>query len=557
MTGIRDIIRRNAIQNRLEYGRANKKAVMGRVISEYPQAKKNISQIMELIDSIVGKVNAMEAAELKRYKLEERDTEEKETELKLPGDPREVVMRFAPNPNGPATLGSARGIIVNSELSKRYQGKFILRFDDTDPKIKKPMPEAYGWYIEDCRWLNCNPDEIYYASDRIKEYYRFAEELIKTGNAYVCFCTQKEFKKLKDKKKGCSHRDTTPKKNLELWKRMLQGEYMEGECVLRIKTDIENKDPALRDWVAFRVVKEEHPRVGGKYVVWPMLDFESAIEDHILGITHIIRGKDLMDSEKRQRFIYSYLGWEYPVTLHWGRIRIHEFGKFSTSKLKKDIAEGRYSGWDDPRIPTLMALRKRGISPKAVRNLMVNLGLGESDIEISMKNLYAENRKIMDSKANRYFFVADPVELSIAGASPINVEVPLHPTFPERGNRSFHLKTDDSGNMKLSICGDDAVKLRKGGEIRLRNLFNVKIENIREGGVKATRLYERNLDVPKIHWVQDHIQAKVVTPSKVVAGYCEPMCRDIKEGDIIQFERFGFVRADQKEGELIFYFAHR
>ncbi|MCK4491607.1 MAG: hypothetical protein KAU03_03220, partial [Candidatus Altiarchaeales archaeon] len=303
--------------------------------------------------------------------------------------------------------------------------------------------------------------------------------------------------------------------------------------------------------------KEEHPRVGGKYEVWPMLDFESAIEDHILGITHIIRGKDLMDSEKRQRFIYSYLGWEYPVTLHWGRIRIHEFGKFSTSKLKKDIVEGRYTGWDDPRIPTLMALRKRGISPKAVRNLMVNLGLGESDIEISMKNLYAENRKIMDSKANRYFFVADPVELSIAGASSINVEVPLHPTFPERGNRSVHLKTDDSGNMKLFICGDDAVKLKNGGEIRLRNLFNVKIEEILEGGVKATRLHERNLDVPKIHWVQDHIQAKVVTPSKVVAGYCEPMCSDINEGDIIQFERFGFVRADQKEGELIFYFAHR
>ncbi len=204
-----------------------------------------------------------------------------------------------------------------------------------------------------------------------------------------------------------------------------------------------------------------------------------------------------------------------------------------------------------------MALRKRGITPKAVRNLMVNLGLGESDIEISMKNLYAENRKIMDSKANRYFFVADPVELSIAGASSINVEVPLHPSFPERGNRSFHLKTDDSGNMKLFICGDDTVKLKKGGEIRLRNLFNVKIEEILEGGVKATRLHERNLDVPKIHWVQDHIQAKVVTPSKVVAGYCEPMCSDIKEGDIIQFERFGFVRADQKEGKLIFYFAHR
>jgi len=554
-----EIIRECAIKNRLQYGMAKEKAVLGRVLSEVPEAKRDIGDVSGRVKRIVAEINRLDLRELKRYKRYEikRGEVERIHELKLPKKPERVVMRFAPNPNGPATLGSARGIVVNSELAKRYNGKFILRFDDTDPKTKRPLLEAYEWYIEDCEWLNAKPDEIYYASDRIPSYYEHAERLINLGKAYICFCRKDEFKKLKDSKKACPHRDISVEKNLESWKEMLEGKYKEGEAVLRIKTDIQHKDPALRDWVAFRIVEEEHPRVGKKYRVWPMLDFESAIEDHLLGITHIIRGKDLMDSEGRQRFIYEYFNWKYPETLHWGRIRLEEFGKFSTSGLRKAIEEGVYSGWDDPRLPTLMALRRRGISPETIRRIMISLGMGENDISLSLDNIFAENRKILDHKANRYFFVRDPVRLVVSGASGMKVRIPLHPSFPERGYREFDLKLDENGSMILFISKEDAKNLNENETIRLMNLFNVRIERIEPEGITAEYLKEKRLDVKKIHWVQDYLEAEVVKPEDTIKGFCETECKNLKEGDVIQFERFGFVRLDRKDGKLVFYFGHR
>ena len=472
-------------------------------------------------------------------------------------------MRFAPNPNGPATLGSARGIIINSELAKRYDGKFILRFDDTDPKTKRPLMEAYRWYIDDCKWLNAYPDEIYYASDRISIYYEYAEKLIKNCNAYICFCKRNEFREYKDNKTECPHRKTDPDMNILYWHKMLKGDYKDGECVLRIKTDMKHEDPAIRDWVAFRIIREEHPRVGRRFIVWPTLDFESAIEDHIMGVTHIIRGKDLIDSEKRQRYIYRYLNWRYPITLHWGRISIEEFGKFSTSKLKRDIENGKYSGWDDPRIPTLMSLRRRGISPNAIRNVIIALGIGENDISLSLKSIYSENRKILDSVADRYFFVANPIKLVVKNVkNKLKVKIPFHPSFHERGFRGFDIIRDETGNMKFFISMEDVNNIKKGEEIRLIGVFNIRIKDITKEEVIAEYIEKRNLDVPKIHWVQKHIDAIVIKPDGIVKGFCEPLCEKIKIDSVVQFERFGFVRLDhkytkEKKSILVFYYAHK
>ncbi|MBN2015186.1 MAG: glutamate--tRNA ligase [Candidatus Altiarchaeota archaeon] len=547
-------IRERAIQNRLQYGRADEKAVIGKVLSEIPEAKRDMRALIEKVKAIISEVNQLPLDELDGHELRMGKTV-KGSSLKLPGKPAAVVMRFAPNPNGPATLGSARGIVVNSELARRYGGEFILRFDDTDPKTKKPMMEAYGWYLEDCEWLDAKPDDVYYASDRIQLYYEHAEKLITGGHAYVCFCSKSDFKALRDKKMKCPHRDSQPEKNIGFWRKMLAGEYNEGECVLRIKTDIEHKDPALRDWVGFRIIQEPHPRVGDKYVVWPMLDFESAIEDHLLGITHIIRGKDLIDSEHRQRFIYGYLGWEYPVTMHWGRVRLVEFGAFSTSKLKEMISRGEYSGWDDPRVPTIRALRRRGVSPEAVRNLMTGLGISEVDVSISLENLFAENRKVMDPKANRYFFIEDPKELVVRNAPQKEVRIPLHPSFRERGMREFQVNTED-GNTRLFISAADSVKLRAGDEVRLMNLFNVRITGVNDP-ITADYLEGENLRVNKIHWLQDYLPAEVLRPEGWVGGFCEPACGSLDVGEVVQFERFGFVRLDRKAGSLVFYFGHR
>ncbi|MFH1722426.1 MAG: glutamate--tRNA ligase [Candidatus Altiarchaeota archaeon] len=476
----------------------------------------------------------------------------------LPGNPKEPVLRFAPNPNGPPTIGSSRGIVLNHFLAKKYGGTFILRFDDTDPKVKKPLKEAYDWYVEDCTWLGCPPDRIVVASENMESYYEYAEKLIDMGKAYVCQCTQEEFKKFKDRgEQSCPHRDQKPQETLDLWKQMLSGKFEEKEVVLRIKTDFHHPDPALRDWVAFRILKADHVRVGKKYVVWPMLDMESAIEDHLQKVTHILRGKELRDSELRQKFIYDYLGWDYPKTIVFGRMKVEEYGKLSTSGIAKAIEAGEYAGWDDPRLPMIRAFRRRGIQAEAIRNLMLAQGFGENDISFSLENLYAENRKIADPLANRYYFIPDPMKLVIEKAEETEVQMPLHPSFKDRGFRKYTVRVDDKGQMDLWVSTEDIHKMKLGEEQRLMNLTNFHIEAVSVHGVKACAL-PKNFKVPKLQWLSDYVEAEVRGPEGVVQGYAEPMCTDLNEGDLIQFERYGFVKLDEKKDNLlIFYFAHK
>jgi len=282
-----------------------------------------------------------------------------------------------------------------------------------------------------------------------------------------------------------------------------------------------------------------------------MLDFESAIEDHLLGITHIIRGKDLMDSEKRQKFIYEYLGWDYPKTSHWGRIKIHEFGKLSTSGMKKAIQEGLYKGWDDPGLPTIRALRRRGIQSDAIRNFMIDLSISETDVAVSMDTLYAENRKIIDSLANRYFFVHDPVRMTIKNAPPTVAKAPLHPNI-DRGIRQIPVQGE------VLVCKEDVERIKKGETLRLKDLYNIKITSLTPLEAEYTG---NDLSIIKkgaiIHWAPvDGAKVKVLAPEREYNGIGEGGVKS-ELGNVVQFERFGFVRIDSVNGVIVAYFAHK
>ena len=553
---IYELIEKYALQNAVKYGTTPKPdAVIKKLLGEHKELRTEAKKIIPLIREELEKLNNMSSEECSaRLKaiapeLIEELAERKEPERGLPDLKVEddVVMRFSPNPNGPPTLGSIRGIIVNSEYAKRYNGKFILRFDDTDPQTKKPMLEAYDFYLNDCEWLDAIPDEVIIASDRIDLYYEYAEKLIEMKKAYVCFCSAEEFKGYKDAKKQCPHRDLDPDENLKLWKEMVDGVYDEKEAVLRVKTDISHPNPALRDWVAFRIVKAIHPRTGDKYCVWPMLDFESGLEDHILGVTHIIRGKDLRDSGGRQRFMYDHFGWVYPETIHWGRMKVHEFGKFSTSSLKKEIESGKYSGWDDPRLPTSCALKRRGIKPQAIRNFMLNLGVLETDINLSLETLFSENKKVVDEIANRYFFVWDPVKIEIEGGTKV-ANPPIHPNKKER--RTIKIGSE------LYLCKKDILELELKDRIRLKDLYNIEITS--KDPLKAEFAGNTIKDKKIIHWVPiDGVKVKVITPEGEIYGIGEPLIQ--KEVDkVVQFERFGFVRIDSiVDGTVVAYFTHK
>jgi len=475
-----------------------------------------------------------------------------ESTLALPDDPKGAVLRFAPNPNGPLSIGHARGVITNHYLAKKYAGTFILRFDDTDPKTKKPVKEAYKWITEDCRWLGCDPDLIVTASENLESYYTYALQLIEAGHAYVCTCEREAFKTKKDQKLACPHRGQTPAENKAGWEKMLST-TKEGEAVLRIKTDIENPDPALRDWAAFRILEAEHPLVGKKHRVWPMLDFESAIEDHVRGVTHIIRGIDLADSGLKQKYLYDYFGWTYPKVILWGRLQIEETGKFSTSKMAQDIASGLLSGWDDPRIPTLRALRRRGILPESIKELMLGLGLSDNAAALSLENLYSINRKNLDQKTNRYFFIPDPVKLVAVGMPGKTIRMPLHPSFKDRGVREQCY--DDGGCLFIPKKDTD---LKAGDIVKLMGLSCIQVESIEDGILKAKYAPGEYKKAKKIQCLQDYVECEVMRPDGgLESGYCDPQCKSLEVGTVIQFERYGFCRLDSKDGgRLVFVYGH-
>lgn len=588
-------IRIYALQNAVRYGKPPQKdAVLKKTLGENPELRKNAKKISLIVKDEIKQIELMSseerAEELARIapratalKEELKLRDELEIGLGLPELPhaesKDLVMRFAPNPNGAATLGSARGIIINSEYARMYGGKFILRFDDTDPVVKRPLLEAYDWYLEDCSWLNADPDEVVVASERIDLYYRYAEELLKKGAAYVCFCPAERFKQYKDKKQDCPHRTVSVsiEENIDYWQKMLSGVYEEKEAVLRIKTDMASADPALRDWVAFRILKRDHPRVGDRYLLWPTLDFESAIEDHLLSITHIIRGKDIMKSEHRQRFLYDHLGWKYPVTMVWGKIRVHEFGKFSTSELRKEIERGKYEGWDDQRLPTLKALRRRGFQPEAIRKFFISIGVTQTDIAVSMKNLYAENRKMVDAKALRYFFVRNPAEMRLVlpgiGRIPSVAKALRHPSRKEKEYREIKIKTGNSNTNTILISGDDAAKVRVGQRLRLKYLCTVEVKSIEPLQLVAEVVDEtvvtepapaaidRQVQMPFIQWAPaDGIKVMVKRPDGIDTGIGEPLIAT-ELRNVVQFERYGFVIIDsvlEKETgtEVVAYFTH-
>jgi glutamyl-tRNA synthetase len=284
-----------------------------------------------------------------------------------------------------------------------------------------------------------------------------------------------------------------------------------------------------------------------------LLDFESGVEDHLLGMTHILRGKDLADSESRQNYLYRHMGWEYPKVIHWGKIKIHQFGSFSTSKLKKAIEAGEYTGWDDPRVPTVRAMRCRGIRPEALRKFMVELGVGETDISISMDTIYAENRKLIDPEANRYFFVWDPVELEIEGEVPALVCAPLHPTI-DRGFREI-----PAGN-KVFVCRSDLESLKPGDQFRLKDFCTVELTS--EEPALAKLVYVDPDQAKKdrfriIHWApRDALPVKVMKPDGVDEGVGEAGIAG-ELGRVVQFERYGFVRINCLGDPIVAYYAHR
>ncbi|MGQ9530520.1 MAG: glutamate--tRNA ligase [Candidatus Bathycorpusculaceae bacterium] len=576
---LKEAIRKIALLNAIRHeGKAQTGPVIGKILGEKPELKIKVKEISALVNAIVQEVNLLSLKEQKRIveeKWPETQVKEKiEEKKRLPPLPNvenyvQVVTRFSPNPDCVLHLGSARAIILCHEYARMYKGKFILRFEDTDPKLKRPVLEFYDRIREDLAWLGCKPDEEYIQSDRIPIYYEYAGRLLQEGNAYICTCQPEQFRKKILASQPCKCRNLPPEEHLERWNRMLKGNYKEGEAVYRVKTDLNHPNPAVRDWPALRVIDSEkypHPRVGSKYHVWPLYNFACGIDDHLMGVTHIIRGKEHLTNMVRQEYMYKHLGWRYPEAIHYGRLKITG-ASLSKSKIVQGIREGIYKDWDDPRLATFAALRRRGITPEAIKKMIIDVGPKTSDVILSWENLYAYNRKILDASADRYFFVDNPIELTVKQIPKIfKAKLHLHPENPERGFREYIIKPERGENSATFwVSRKDVEESKIGNVIRLMELFNVKIEKVQAYSAEASFVSEpykeaRKVKAPLIHWIPigEDMPCQIVMPDATLAeGITENACKRLEPNTVIQFERFGFVRIDKVEAKLTAYYTHR
>ncbi|MFN3804584.1 MAG: glutamate--tRNA ligase [Pyrobaculum sp.] len=559
-----------ALANAVRYGgRADVKAVMSKVMAESPELRQRAREVRQIVEAVVARVNSMSLEEqLKTLRerwpelLEERRVEQKkpgvDTLADLPNVKGGVVVRFAPNPDFVLHLGSARPAVLNYAYRLKYGGKFILRFEDTDPRTKRPLVteevDAYEAIREDLRWLGVRWDEEYIQSRRMEIYYSYARRLLEVGAAYVDLCKPDEWRQLRDEQRACPHRGQSPEEALELWDGMLEGRLKEGEAVVRIKTDLTHPDPSVRDWVAFRIIdtaKYPHPLAGGKYAVWPTYNFAVSIDDHLMGVTHVLRAQEHSVNTVKQSYLFRHLGWPQPVTIHFGRLKI-EGGTLSKSKLK--ALKIRH---DDVTLPTLAGLRSRGILPEAIWELILSVGIKPSDSTISLSNLYAHNRRYVEPIANRYMYVANPIKLVFKAERELVAKIPLHPSHRERGERTYRL---GPGTVEVYISRTD---VRPGALVRLMELANVEIlevgENTAVGRVHSLALDEaKKAGAPIIQWVADPVEVHVVKPVAVgrkarEVGLGEAAVRSVEVGQYVQFVRYGFLK---KWGPLEFIYVH-
>ncbi len=545
-----------ALENSTKFnGKANPGAIIGKLMGMDPSIKTQMKEVMPKIQAIVSEINALDIKEQKNrlQKLSPESLEKKKKEKReftlpdLQTNDKPVVMRFAPNPNGPMSFGHCRQALLNWWYVQKYDGKFILRFDDTDPRTKIPMKEAYEWFAEDMNWLGIHPHEVVKQSDRFDTYYGYAEELIKQGKAYVDIQDPEVMRELLRKGEASEDRDLPAEEHLKRWHSMHnpQGGYQDGEAVLRIKTDIKHKNPAVRDWPAFRIITDgKHPLKQAK--VWPLLNFSSAIDDHELGVTHIIRGIDLSVSDERQKILYEHLGWEYPQTRYTGKLLIE--GIKSTSESRKLIEVGELTGWDDIRLGTLMTLRRRGYTPESIHEFVKSVGLNKNNVNVSLETVAAFNKDILDKKADRYFFIKQPIEVTINHAPEQEVALDLHPEI-DRGKRIFHTKD------QFVLDKEDVDQFKDGQLIRLMDCLNFTIEN---GYTFASTSYEdyKEKGSAIIHWLpkEETIPVKVIMPdSSSIEGLGEVRLKDLNSDDVIQLERFGFCRVDSTDPLTLWY----
>lgn len=536
-----------ALHNAVKYeGKANVGTVIGALLGKHPDLKDKVKSLSKDVQEIVKKVNALSLDEQKDRlatiapEEAEEKREKKKRELpELPNVHGTVVTRIPPEPSKYPHIGHALSFLINYLYAKKYNGKCVLRFDDTNPE--KAQKEYYDAVHDALDWLNIKPNRTIIASEEMETFYKYAEVLIKKERAYVCFCDKETVSQYRTKAMICSHRRQDAHHNMELWNEMLAAKYKAGDVVLRLAGEIDATNATLRDPVLFRIVTTSHPLTKNKYIVWPTYDFETVIGEEIAGVTHILRSNEfgLMRVEL-QNYIKDLLGFKKQDVIQYGRFNV--IGAETQGRVIRELIEKKeVTGWDDPRLVTIMALRRRGIVPETLHELAIEVGLSSTETNLDWSMIAAINRKIIDPVTKRYFVVKNPKKIKIE--HPLKtVDVPLHPENKKLGKK--HIALRDTFYVSDPI--------EKGNVYRFMHMFNFK------DGKFISEEYDHSLGAKIIHAVPAHDALDVrvlMNDGSIIEGKGEKALKELKDGEIVQFERMFFCRLDDKE-KMLFVYAH-
>ena len=558
-------IRKMALQNAFDHGgQTQDKVILGKILGIRPEFRTKVKEITEDISEIVLSVNQLSYDEQKKEIDEKfpelltpkKKIEEREGFPELEGaEQGNVITRFPPEPNGYPHIGHAKAAIINSEYAKMYGGKFILRMDDTNPEAERM--EYHAAIKVGLEWLGIEFDIIKNTSDDIELFYEKGWELISSEKAYICTCKREDISKNRRERKACKCSLGDINKNSKRWEKM-KTKFKPGEAIVRFRGNMKADNAVMRDPVLFRIIDEKHYRLGEKYRIWPSYDLAVAIEDSIDGVTHAFRSKEFELRKELIEKILDALNMRKPYQGFFSRL---EFKGMPISKriIKPLIEEGKVSWYDDPRLPTLEALRRRGIKPEAIKKFIMSLGLTKANTLAPFDALEAFNRKFVDPSSIRLFMVRDAKKLKIKNLQISSVKVSNHPV-KDMGKREIVI------DENFYISGEDTKNIKQGTQIRLLGLGNIlikKIDTYFEGEFVDE---ENGTDIPKIQWVPQKTahEIKMIIPKVLFDGeefnedsleeldvYTEPHYLQIKEGEEIQFVRFGYCRKDS-QNQVIF-----
>ena len=561
-------IRRIALQNAFEHeGKTQDKIILAKILGTKPEFRTKVKEIIGEISEIVTSVNLLSLEQQKqeikknfpeillpKEKIEEREGLPPLTNA----EHGKVVTRFPPEPNGYPHIGHAKAAIINAEYAKMYDGKCILRLDDTNPEAERM--EYHAAIKVGLEWLGIKFDIIKNTSDDIELLYQKGIELINSGKAYVCTCKRDDISKNRKERKACKCSMRGNDQNNQGWEKMF-GKYKPGEAIVRFRGDMKADNAVMRDPVLFRIIDEKHYILGDKYRVWPSYDFAVAIEDSIDGITHAFRSKEFELRRELIDTILDALNMKKPYQGFFSRL---EFKGMPISKriLKPLIEEGKVSWYDDPRLPTLEALRRRGIKPEAIKKFILSLGLTKANTLAPFDALEAFNRKFVDAESIRLFMVSKPKEILIKKIPFSFIEIPNHP-IKNIGKRKIEV------DENFLISGEDVNKVKENTQIRLLGLGNIRISKI-DDELEGVFVGEgETVDIQKIQWIpkkNSHL-IKILIPKQLfydekfnensleeIEVYTEPEYLKLKEGEEIQFVRFGYCRKDSQNQAI---FTHK